>query len=230
MNININKEHRSVNFDNRPEGSILDKLIIHYTEVSFSDALTLLTKPSERPVSSHYLIHKNGTIFELLDPKFRAWHAGESYWDGQISINNSSIGIELDNNGQEAFPDRQIESLIILAKNLISHYNLKQEYILGHSDIACHRKSDPGQLFPWQELAKNNIGLYFEPEIDCEKESEDSFYDLLKSYGYNMQYPNEAIKAFNEHYCKFHNSNEWDKKSISIAKKLVNYRKNQILT
>ena len=112
-------------------------------------------------VSSHYLISRSGKIYNLVDSKFRAWHAGQSFWRGNKDINSSSIGIEMDNSGHhlkfENYKNTQIDSLIYLLKFLKKKFRIKSSNILGHSDIAPYRKIDPGEKFPWIRLSNLKI-------------------------------------------------------------------------
>lgn len=87
--------------------------MIHHTELkSFEEALDVLTDPNDsNPVSSHYLIAKNGTIAQLVSLDDTAWHAGTSSWLGKDHLNWRSIGIETDNNGSEPFSPELMKSL-----------------------------------------------------------------------------------------------------------------------
>ena len=114
-------------------------------------------------VSSHYFIKYNGNILQLVPDLYEAWHAGKSVWKNYYLLNKYSIGIEISNPGHQYgyknFKKKQILSLKKLLKFLIKKYNIKPNAILGHSDIAPERKKDPGEKFPWHELAKNNLSM-----------------------------------------------------------------------
>ena len=139
-------------------------LIIHYTGMKkTSDAIKrLINYKSE--VSCHYFIKKNGDMIRMVTDSYVAWHAGKSNWKKHNLLNKSSIGIELDNpghdHGYQSFKSKQIESLIKLIKKLKTEYQIKNNNVLGHSDIAPERKKDPGEKFPWHLLAKNNLCLW----------------------------------------------------------------------
>lgn len=158
----INKDHPSIAQDSR-----IQYIVLHYTAADLNRSLELLTKGN---VSSHYLISENGTLYQLVEDDKRAWHAGISSWQGKTSLNNSSIGIEIVNLGYKetpqktqtwfAYSDKQIKTLINLLKTLQAKYNIPAEHILGHSDIAPLRKSDPGPRFPWRELAKEGLATW----------------------------------------------------------------------
>src|SRR2546430_169255 len=99
------EQRPSPNFDARRPNYV----IIHHTSDSgVEESLAVLTDAA-RQVSAHYLIGRDGTIFQLVDEQVRAWHAGESYWGGQRDLNSASIGIELDNNGREPFAEPQVQ-------------------------------------------------------------------------------------------------------------------------
>ena len=137
-------------------------LIFHYTGIKKENqAITRLTD-SKSKVSSHYLIKNNGEILTLVPDLYVAWHAGISSWKNYKSINKYSIGIEISNPGHEysykKFSKEQVKSIIKLSTYLIKKYNIKPNFILGHSDIAPDRKKDPGEKFPWKYLSKNKIG------------------------------------------------------------------------
>ena len=155
--------HPSANHDSR-----VQFVIVHYTSASLQRSLQLLTHGE---VSSHYLIgdDSRGTIYQLMDENLRAWHAGESEWQGRTWLNSSSIGIEIVNPGFKDTPtgrvwfpysEAQIQSLIVLLKDISKRQNINPRYIIGHSDIAPLRKLDPGPLFPWKRLAAEGLGLW----------------------------------------------------------------------
>ncbi len=150
----------SPNFNSRPEECAIDTIVLHHTATKdVKTALNILTK-HESQVSSHYVIDKDGLIFQLVPEDKRAWHAGMSSWRGRNNINNYSIGIELVNSGYELFQHSQIDSLIGLMHDIAQRNPVTQANILAHSDVAPGRKVDPHSAFPWQTLALNGIGLY----------------------------------------------------------------------
>ena len=160
MNTTLNY---SPNFDLKKRSVKEVKFIIyHYTGMKKENqAITRLTN-SKSKVSSHYLIKNNGEILTLVPDLHVAWHAGISSWKNYKSINKYSIGIEISNPGHEysykKFSKEQVKSIIKLSTYLIKKYNIKPNFILGHSDIAPDRKKDPGEKFPWKYLSKNKIG------------------------------------------------------------------------
>jgi N-acetylmuramoyl-L-alanine amidase len=156
-------ERPSPNFDSRP-GCGVRHVVIHYTGMKTRDeALNRLTDPAAK-VSAHYLIDQEGTVFRLVPEEHRAWHAGVSFWRGLRDLNGASIGIELCNPGHDwgyrAFPDAQIAALKELLAAIRARHAVRADGYLGHSDIAPSRKADPGELFPWQDLAAYGFGLW----------------------------------------------------------------------
>ncbi len=153
----------SPNFNDRPKGMDITSIIIHYTGMkTCTDALNRLCDAASQ-VSAHYQIDLDGTIYNLVDPTNRAWHAGVSSWGGHSNFNDFSIGIELVNKGHEfgyhPFPDTQIDALIGLMHALFKQFPIDPRLVLGHSDIAPDRKQDPGELFPWNRLIAENLAI-----------------------------------------------------------------------
>lgn len=136
-------------------------IVLHYTAGDTPNSLKMLT---EQEVSSHYLIDDSArpVVYGLVDELRQAGHAGVSSWKTYTHINNSSVGIEIVNPGYRdtpagrlwyPFAQPQIDALIALLKEIVARHGIQPENILGHSDIAPQRKSDPGPLFPWRQLA-----------------------------------------------------------------------------
>lgn len=146
------------------QNSRVQFIILHYTSTDLANSLRLLT---QEEVSSHYLIgEKPATIYRLVDEDRRAWHAGDSQWQGRTWLNGTSIGIELVNQGYYDGPERrywqpfspeQIDALIVLLKDIMQRHHLGPGSILAHSDVAPQRKVDPGPLFPWKRLAEAGL-------------------------------------------------------------------------
>ena len=145
-----------------------DMLVLHYTGMtSGPEALARLCDEQSK-VSSHYLVEEDGRVFRLVPEERRAWHAGVSFWKGESDINGRSIGIEIVNPGHEfgyrAFPAAQIAAVIELVADIRTRWSIEDSRILGHSDVAPGRKIDPGELFPWKQLAQAGHGLWAEPD------------------------------------------------------------------
>ena len=155
-------EAPSPNFDARTAPPEI--LVLHYTGMpTGEDALNRLRDP-EAKVSSHYMVEEDGRIFRLVPEERRAWHAGVSYWKGARNINGVSIGVEIVNPGHEfgyrPFPDAQIAALIALIGDIRGRWQIGDDRIVGHSDVAPERKDDPGELFPWKRIAEAGHGLW----------------------------------------------------------------------
>jgi N-acetylmuramoyl-L-alanine amidase len=136
-------------------------LVLHYTVSNREASIKTLT---QQEVSAHYLVTDDPVpvIYNLVDEKNAAWHAGNSSWKNFTQLNNSSIGIEIVNPGWKdtpngrvyaPFPQSQIDALIPLVRDIVQRHHIAPENVLGHSDIAPLRKQDPGPMFPWKQLA-----------------------------------------------------------------------------
>ncbi len=139
-------------------------LVLHYTGMTTAAAaLERLCDPDAR-VSAHYVIEENGVIWQLVPENRRAFHAGVSCWEGERDLNAVSVGIEIVNPGHEwgyrRFPEAQMASVEVLCRDLIARYSIPPHRVVGHSDIAPERKSDPGELFDWARLARAGIGIW----------------------------------------------------------------------
>ncbi len=203
----INHSFSSPNYNDRA-GKQIDFIILHYTEMSFDDALHKLCEPLAE-VSAHYLIKEDGEIFQLVKNEYRAWHAGKSYWAGRDNINDCSIGIELDNLGDAPFQEQQMQSCIDLCKHLSLQYNIPPQNTLGHSDIAPERKIDPGIFFNWQRLAKEGLGIWPRETFKSARLSCSEIQAKLKKVGYDIQITGRwddqtaaVIRAFQFHFCQ----------------------------
>lgn len=192
----------SPNFNERAIGKAVNMLVLHYTGMPTAEDAIARMCDSSAEVSSHYMIDEDGKIYQLVDETKRAWHAGVSFWKGETDINSCSIGIEIVNPGHEfgyrEFPEKQMQSVIALSKQIVEKYSILPENVVGHSDIAPTRKQDPGELFDWKRLAENGIGLW--PSSD---ETITETYDemtMLENIGYDISDTEAAKKAFHLHY------------------------------
>src|SRR6186713_311449 len=137
-------------------------VVIHHTAQNSCDStLRTFTLP-RTAVSAHYVICKDGTVHHMLNDLLRAHHAGVSKWGNTTDLNSSSIGIELDNNGFETFSEAQISSLLDLLGRIKKAYSIPTPNFMGHADVAPGRKVDPNKYFPWQKLAQNGFGLWYD--------------------------------------------------------------------
>jgi N-acetylmuramoyl-L-alanine amidase len=142
----------------------VDHLVLHYTGMrSAAAAIERLCDPVAK-VSSHYVVDEAGGVHTLVPERERAWHAGISFWRGARGLNDRSIGIEIVNPGHEwgyvPFPPQQVAAVIELCLGILGRHPIPPRNVVGHSDIAPDRKQDPGELFPWPDLAAAGIGLW----------------------------------------------------------------------
>ena len=217
-------------------------LIIHYTGMKkTSDAIKKLTNYKSE-VSCHYFIKKNGDLIRMVPDSYVAWHAGKSKWKKHDSLNNLSIGIELDNpghdHGYQPFELKQIKSLKNLIKRLKAKYQIKKENILGHSDIAPERKKDPGEKFPWYLLARTKLCVWPNQKLEnlkkfrnqkLNKEEKARFLKNIYKIGYckitkmNEKSSNKYLtKAFQRRFRNELVDGNIDFECFLISKNLVN--------
>ncbi len=182
-------------------------IILHYTGMKSEKAAIIKLTNIQSEVASHYLITRSGKIINLVPDLYIAWHAGISSWKTLNSLNKHSIGIEITNPGHQfgykKFSKKQINSLINLSKFLIKKYKINKKNILGHSDIAPDRKKDPGEKFPWEYLAKKNVGIWHNLDKQrlrklrkkkCNKIMKNLFLNNLFSIGYAKKGRNNVKK------------------------------------
>jgi AmpD protein len=160
----------SPNFDER-EGAGVELIVIHcislpaghfgtpYVESLFCNRLDVTLHPdfcdlADLKVASHVLIRRDGTVVQFVRFDKRAWHAGASSFKGRGHCNDFSIGIELEGTDGSGYRDVQYEKLIEICRLLRSEYTIPVDHIVGHSDIAPGRKSDPGPGFDWDRLTR----------------------------------------------------------------------------
>ena len=172
----------------------VDMIVLHAVAYAPEQAIKIF---EAHQVSSHYLVGEDGEIWQLVGEKHRAWHAGSSVWQGCDDINSRSIGIEFCSSslGQTPYSKAQLETAFLLLRRLIRKYKIKQDKIVGHSDIAPSRKPDPGKAFFWKELAEEGIGLWYNLK-DADKIDNVSVVELLKLIGYDVRDESAAVCAF----------------------------------
>ena len=187
----------SKNFDERRPVVI----VLHFTEQdSVEQSLeTLRSRNSGGRVSSHYLVGKDGKTYQLVSDAKRAWHAGAGSWGAITDVNNASIGIEIDNDGKSPFPDAQIDSLIVLLRDLTTRLRIPPTQIIGHSDLAPTRKIDPGPLFPWKRLHDAGFGLW---PADATQDPPAGFdpWLALQAIGYSTDNRADTVRAFHHRF------------------------------
>ncbi len=222
--------------------------ILHYTAMPNLNSVIARLSSKKHEVSAHFILDVDGIAYQLVDTKYKAWHAGVSCWKGQKNMNPYSIGIEIINHGRgEAFTSSQYHNLIELLNYLHETVpSLKKENVIAHSDVAPLRKKDPGEMFNWQLLHKNGYGVWHNaPYTPAE-----SLFSLgdqspeivklrqnLSKFGYHLNdleddifdhQLSQVIVAFKRHFfpqcfywSKKHILNHWDSYSDKILKKLL---------
>ena len=190
------RTHMLPYFNERP--TEINALVLHCSAHDTKDMIAVLEKEE---LSAHYVVGLNGDITQLVPEEKRAWHAGISSWREFSNLNHNSIGIEISSMsmGQEPYSERQINSLIELCQGIIKRHHIPTRNVVGHSDIAPTRKPDPGAAFPWQKLAENGIGLWYDLN-DAEKVQESNLEILLQKIGYNTENQAAAMYAFCRHF------------------------------
>ncbi len=221
-----------------------DILLLHYTGMpdgrgmsGAERAIRWLTMPVSE-VSAHYVVDEDGRITQLVPEPRRAWHAGRGVWGSESDVNSASIGIEIVNPGHwwdmglspdrdpqepvevhpgpRSFPPAQIAAVIGLSRDIVARNGIPADRVLAHSDIAPGRKRDPGELFPWDALARAGVGLWVAPVEDREgrtfRPGETSppvaaLQAMLRLYGYGLEvtgYYDTAteavVEAFQRHF------------------------------
>lgn len=213
----------SPNFSAREHG-IIDSIILHHTATpTCKMALDILTDGTREPkVSSHYVIDRNGDVYQLVDDAEKAWHAGVSYWRGREKMNEYSIGIEIVNTGYEVFPDLQMDAVVRLCQTLCAKHSIDSRNIVGHSDIAPGRKVDPNEHFNWKLLASYGIGIWSDAtcsERNAKLRLGQKVYAKLHTFGYAFDQSNRkqvvaVVKAFKRHHVpETYAAAGWDKLS-----------------
>lgn len=165
----------SPNFSDRPNDCIIDTLIIHnislppgefglgYIDQLFCNQLDCgkhdyFAQLEGLKVSAHILIERDGAMVQYVPFHKKAWHAGESEFNGRSACNDFSIGVELEGTDTEPFTQAQYERLTMLTNALMVRYpDITVDRIVGHSDVAPSRKTDPGPCFDWQHY-KRRLG------------------------------------------------------------------------
>lgn len=194
------REHLLPHFNERK--SPITMLVLHCAAHPGEELVECLDKVQ---LSSHYVIDLNGDIIRVVEESKRAWHAGEGFWRGQSEdLNSCSIGIELSHLtlGQSIYNPSQIEKLIPFCQKLMRKHKIEPENVVAHSDISPTRKADTGLAFPWKTLAKEGIGLWYQPR-HADKINESDVAKLLNMIGYDTRTPETVIAsayAFRRHF------------------------------
>lgn len=194
--------HPSPNHTVRRDGLTPSLVVLHYTAMQSAEAaLERLCDPVAE-VSAHYLIGRDGTLWQMVEEDQRAWHAGAGEWCGLQDINSRSIGIELDNGGDHPFSAPQMDRLEQLLTEVMRRWRMPPDAVIGHSDMAPDRKFDPGPRFDWARLARQGLarqgagavagaGGLMEPDmLDAAR-----FRAYARDIGYTAPVDDEALLA-----------------------------------
>ncbi len=175
-------------------------LVLHYTGMETARGALERLCDRRAEVSAHYVIGEDGLVFRLVAEDMRAWHAGLASWRGDRGVNARSIGIELVNPGHQLgyrdFPEPQMAALETLARGIVRRHPIPAGNVLGHSDVAPGRKTDPGEKFDWRRLASVGIGLWPGEPMATEGEAG----ELLAEIGYDTVNLTAAVAAFQRRY------------------------------
>ena len=199
IGINLTRYY-SINFDTpKRDKNLIKFIIIHYTGMRReSESIKKLCNIKSK-VSAHYFIKKNGEVLNLVPDLYTAWHAGKSRWKKFRSLNKYSIGIEVSNSGHDfkytKFSKNQISELEKLLRFLIKKYKIQKQNILGHSDISPFRKKDPGEKFPWKQLADKKLCKWHSLNEKKLKESRNS---KLSSYEKRIFFKNLFLIGYSK--------------------------------
>jgi N-acetylmuramoyl-L-alanine amidase len=220
-------EQVSPNYDERDPKVPLQYIVLHYTGMISADAALKRMCDPQAKVSAHYMIDEGGKVFWLVAEKNRAWHAGKSSWRGVSDVNSASIGIELVNPGHEhgyrAFPAAQIEALKKLLHEIVQRHGMNPlQALLAHSDVAPARKEDPGELFPWEELAREGVGIWPQvQESDYAPIKDGEVQNLLRALGYDCSELRKAVTAFQRRFLPQNLSGMPKKETVAWLRALV---------
>jgi N-acetylmuramoyl-L-alanine amidase len=241
--------HKAKNADSR-----IRFLVMHYTEIDEAGSLVVLTGDS---VSVHYVVpdaprieRNEPVVFQLVPEDKRAWHAGQSYWQGATELNASSIGIENVNLGPisepangawqrnwQPYPPAQVDALVRLSRDIVTRYGIPPTRVVAHSDIAPQRKIDPGPLFPWRTLYDAGVGAWpDDAAVAAHLAGRDpkspvdvrALQEKLRRYGYDVatdgvldEKTRRVFAAFQMHFRPADYSGDADAQTEAIAEALL---------
>lgn len=196
-------------------------IVLHFTDQhSVQQSLdTLRGRNRGGRVSAHYLIGRDGKRYQLVSDERRAWHGGAGRWGTITDINSASIGIELDNDGHSPFAKAQIDSLLVLLDDLCTRLHIPRSQIVGHADVAPTRKTDPGPLFPWKQLAEAGFGRWPAADAPAPPEAFDP-WQALALLGYSLEDRAASVRAFHHHF-RGNDARELDNEDLRILHALT---------
>jgi N-acetylmuramoyl-L-alanine amidase len=210
----------SPNHGERAGGVTPSLLILHYTGMTDAEAARRWLLDPASQVSCHYLVMEDGEVVQLVPEQSRAWHAGRSRWEALTDLNSHSIGVEIVNPGHDwgyqPFPEAQMSGVTALCVDIVRRWSIKPHHVLGHSDVAPMRKSDPGELFDWRRLAEAGAGLWTPPvpvaggrflALGDQGPPVEALQGMLALYGYGIDVTGHydalteaVVRAFQRHF------------------------------
>lgn len=154
---------QSPNFGTRPEGTVIDTIVLHHTAGDNLKGTVNWFRNPESQVSAHFTVGRDGSIVQHLSTYLRAWHAGKSIDAlGRENVNDFSVGIEIDNegDGKHPYPEAQLQAVEHLVSVLMRRFSIRQ--ITSHEFIAepQGRKVDPID-FPWDRMERFQVPLFY---------------------------------------------------------------------
>ena len=189
----------SPNFGERRDGAQADIVVLHYTAMRSAQAALDWMRNPVSEVSAHYLVGRDGTVWQLVEEADRAWHAGAGAWGDVTDVNSRSIGIEIDNNGRSPFAEPAMAALERLLEGILRRWSVPPHRVIGHSDCAPGRKIDPGPRFDWDRLARQGLAAPVLRESDTNAEQVDAHVvdAALQRLGYTASVaPERRLAAF----------------------------------
>jgi N-acetylmuramoyl-L-alanine amidase len=219
----LGAHYPSPNFSDRRGGVRPSLIVLHYTAMESCAAARARLCDPQAEVSAHWLISRQGVAEPLVDEAHRAWHAGAGEWDGITDVNSHSIGVELDNRGNEPFPEPQMAALERLLKGIMARWSIPPHRVIGHSDMAPERKSDPGLRFDWRRLALQDLSVWPQPNPDAHDRLS-CFRDSLQAFGYPKHVDDDVLLAAFRLRFRPWASGPMDKTDQALAQALVQLR------
>ena len=203
------------NYSSRPAGTVIDTVVLHATAGGLSGTLGWFANPTSG-VSAHYIAAKNGQIYQMVEEKAQAQHAGPSQYAGRENFNQFSIGIEIVNlnDGIDPYPPAQMDAIVDLVDYLADKYQIKPAWIVTHAQISqkLTGKTDP-RSFPTEELVR----LVYDPLANLP-------VDVVREAAWNAAgIPYNPIAAF-PRYAREHNMGNPETEEFDFSHDGINYR------
>lgn len=209
--------HPSPNFGARRGCAAPDLIVLHYTAMESAEAaLERLCDPGPE-VSAHWLVARDGRVFHLVDEVQRAWHAGRGAWGRVTDVNSHSIGIEIDNDGSAPFAAAAMTSVERLVEACMARWAIPVERVIGHSDCAPGRKTDPGRRFDWQRLVRQGLAV----GATRDSGSDLDFWAALRAFGYPEADQGDLLGAFRSRFRPWAVGGAPDDRDLAIARDLA---------